>query len=99
MQRTDIPAPDEAEKLALTALAFLAGDGQRLTRFLQLTGIAPDRLLTDAGQTATLVAVLEHLASDESLLLVFASSANIDPAEILPALELLRGDGDGRGRW
>lgn len=90
---------DEAEELGIKALAFLAEDGRRMGRFLQLTGIAPDRLLADAGETATLVAVLEHLAGDESLLLVFTTSANIDPAKIIPALDLLRADGGGNDRW
>jgi hypothetical protein len=34
--------------------------------------------------------VLEHLAGDESLLLVFAASANVAPETLAPALALLQ---------
>ena len=46
----------------------------------------------------TLAAVLDHLLADESLLMVFAAGAGIDPAQILPARTTLGGRneaGDG----
>jgi hypothetical protein len=76
---------EEAAALALQGLAFLAEDGPRLGRFLALTGIGPDRLRAVADAPDTLLAVFEHLMSDESLLLVFAASKGIPPASVAPA--------------
>jgi hypothetical protein len=70
---------DQAETIALTALAFLAEDVQRLGRFLALTGIGPGELKAEAGSARVLAAVLDHLMKDESLLLVFAASSAIAP--------------------
>ncbi|MCK5549327.1 MAG: DUF3572 family protein, partial [Hyphomicrobiaceae bacterium] len=39
---------DTAETIAISALAFLAGDEQRLGRFLALTGIGPPELKAQA---------------------------------------------------
>ncbi|WP_334146612.1 DUF3572 family protein [Hyphomicrobium sp.] len=76
---------EEAAALALQGLAFLAEDGPRLGRFLALTGIGPDRLRAVADAPDTLLAVFEHLMSDESLLLVFAASKGIPPESLAPA--------------
>ena len=76
---------EEAAALALQGLAFLAEDGPRLGRFLALTGIGPDRLRAVAAAPDTLLAVFEHLMSDESLLLVFAASKGIPPESLAPA--------------
>lgn len=79
----------QAEALGLTALTFLAEDGERLVRFLSLTGTTPADLRAGAGQPHMLAAVLGHLLEDEPLLLVFTSMKFIDPATIAPAHELL----------
>lgn len=76
---------DEAEKIALQALKFLAEDGARLGRFLSLTGIGPAELRASAGERHVLAAVLGHLLEDESLLLMFASGYRIAPEEIRKA--------------
>jgi hypothetical protein len=83
------PSAEIAASLALAGLAFLAEDAPRLGRFLSLTGIGPDHLREAAGATDTLLAVLDHLLSDESLLLVFAASKGIAPETVAPARELL----------
>ena len=79
----------QAEQLGLAALTFLAEDGERLVRFLSLTGTTPARLRASAGQPQLLAAVLGHLLEDEPLLLVFTSMKGIDPATIAPAHALL----------
>jgi hypothetical protein len=79
------PTADTATTLALSALAFLAEDGQRLGRFLALTGIGPDQLRAAADAPETLLAVLDHLLGDESLLLVFTASKGIAPETVYPA--------------
>lgn len=80
---------EEAEVIGLKALAFLADDEARLGRFMALTGISADELRAHAGETGTICAVLEYMASDESLLLVFAAENNLPPERIGPALYLL----------
>lgn len=79
------PTREEAETLALSALAFLADDAERLGRFLAETGIGPDTLMRQAGTPATMAAVLDHILADESLLLVFAAGAGLKPEQIAAA--------------
>lgn len=83
--RAQKPTAETAATLALTALVFLAGDGPRLGRFLALTGIEPDQLRAAADAPETLLAVLDYLLGDESLLLVFTASIGIAPETVLPA--------------
>ena len=80
---------EEAEIIALKALAFLADDEARLGRFLALTGLSGPELRANAGEASTLSAVLEHLAGDESLLLVFAAEASLPPQQVGLALQAL----------
>jgi len=49
-----------AEGLAIQALTFIAGDGERLGRFLATTGIGPVQIRAAAQQPGFLVGVLEH---------------------------------------
>lgn len=76
------PTPDEAEALALSALAYLAADADRLGRFLAETGIEPDTLMRQADTPTTMAAVLDHILADESLLLVFAADAGLKPEQV-----------------
>lgn len=90
--RTNSPAASEkAEAIGLAALVFLTEDGERLGRFLGETGILPADLGQAAGAPEMLAAVLDHLLQDESLLMVFAAGAGIEPAEIGPARIALAG--------
>ena len=86
---------EEAEVIGLRALAFLAEDEARLSRFLALTGLTGEELSMRAADTATLCAVLDHLAGDESMLLVFTASASLPPERIGPASELLASRAEG----
>lgn len=90
------PNRDEAEALALSALAFLAEDGARLGRFLGETGIEPQALARRASAPDTLVAVLDYLLGDEPLLLVFSATTGHQPDQIAIARDLLGAD-DVRG--
>jgi hypothetical protein len=78
-----------AESIAIEVLSFLAADAARLDRFLALSGIAVDDLRAAAGEPGFLPAILEHLASDEKLLLAFAAHAGQNPEEIAKAREIL----------
>ena len=82
---------DQAEVIALQALAFLAEDAQRLGTFLALTGLGPDELRAQARERHLLAAVLDHLLRNESELLVFAADYKIAPELIGRAHAALEG--------
>lgn len=84
-------ARDAAETIALRALAFLAGDGERLGRFLAITGLGPDELRAQAREPRMLAGVLDYLMQDETLLLVFAAENSIKPETIAAAYFALAG--------
>jgi hypothetical protein len=80
---------EAAAEVAVAALTFLAGDAERLGRFLALTGIAPQSLRAAARESGFLLGVLDHVAADEDLLLAFASENQIDPQAVLQARDAL----------
>jgi hypothetical protein len=92
--RKDVSA-DEAELLAIKALGFLAGDAERLGRFLSVTGIGPETLRAAASQTSFLVQVLDYLMQDESLLVAFAADQMILPDRVTMSHRRLSGAGFG----
>ncbi len=80
---------DGAETIGLQALGFLAADNNRIAKFLGLTGIDPSVLAAQAKSPSMLLAVLEHLAQDESVLLVFTSAYGLAPEAIAEAIRRL----------
>jgi hypothetical protein len=78
-----------AESIAIEGLTFLAGNPARLDRFLALSGLGRDNLRAAAGEPGFLAGVLDHLASDESLLLAFAANARHAPETIAKARDIL----------
>jgi Protein of unknown function (DUF3572) len=86
--KTPIPAP---ETLALQALAFIAGDDDRLERLIGLTGIAPGSLREIARDPGGLGAVLDYLLGWEPLLLEFAEAHELKPESIASARRKLPG--------
>jgi hypothetical protein len=80
---------DRAHSIGVSALLFLAGDMQRLSRFLTLTGVGPAELREQSRSPGMLAAVLDHLMQDESALLVFCASDSIPPEDIAPARRAL----------
>jgi hypothetical protein len=71
--------------LAIQALAFIADEPERLAGFLAVTGLTVERIRQAANQPDFLTGVLEHMLANESLLIAFAASAAIDPAEVARA--------------
>ncbi len=59
--------PEAAEGIAIQALSFIAGDGERLGSFLAATGIGPTEIRAASRQPGFLAGVLQYLASDERL--------------------------------
>jgi hypothetical protein len=99
----DVPSPrsrgksapmsrDVAESLAIEGLSFLAAERARIERFLALSGLDPDTLRAAAASPDFLVAVLDHLAGEEDLLLAFATNRGLDPETIATARRVLSPD-------
>jgi hypothetical protein len=86
---------DTAEMIAIQALGFLAGDTERLERFLALTGIGPEALRAAAQEPGFLAGVLDHVAGDEAMLLAFAANAGIAPERVAQARAMLSEAGRG----
>ena len=86
---------DSARSLAVSALAFIAADSDRLNRFLSLTGLGPDNLRTAAADPAFLGSVLDYLVGDEGLLVEFAADAGLKPEAVARAHAVLRGPTEG----
>ena len=73
---------EEAEVAALKALGFLAADPERLTRFMDLSGLDIATIRASAGDPAFLGGILDHLLADDSLLLIFAEEHGLKPERI-----------------
>src|SRR5262245_51970280 len=85
---------EQAEGLAIQALAFIAGNSERLGRFLGVTGIEPADIRTAAREPGFLVGVLDYMASDEQLIGAFAREADLDATDIERGRAVL-----GGGTW
>jgi hypothetical protein len=70
---------DEAEKIAIAGLSHIAGDPERLSRFLALSGLDLGHLRAAAGEPGFLGGVLTFLAGDERSLLDFAAASGYAP--------------------
>jgi hypothetical protein len=71
-----------AERLAIEALQFIAGEPDALARFLAASGLGPSTLRRAAADPAFLPGVLDFLLSDESLLVAFSMRAEVPPERI-----------------
>jgi hypothetical protein len=85
------PPATDADTLALRALGFLASEPERLEPFLAATGLGPATLRSAAAQPGFLLAVLDHLAGSDSLLLEFAGNAGVSPESVIAARDRLAG--------
>lgn len=73
---------EDAEILAINVLGFLAADGERLLRFMDLSGLDVAAIRAGADKPAFLGGILDHLLADESLLLIFAEEHHVRPERI-----------------
>ena len=80
-----------AEKLAISALSYLAGEPERLGTFLAETGIGPEMIRKAAADPAFLAGLLDYVAADEPLLLDVAEHAGIRPTDVEHAQAVLNG--------
>ena len=82
---------NDAEALALAALAATLTDERRAKRFLDLSGIGTDELRSRAGEPALLAALLHFLEGHEPDLLDVAEAIGVKPQELVAAREELEG--------
>ena len=80
-----------AETLAIQALAFIAEEPQSLSRFLNASGISVEHVRMASREPGFLAGVLDHMLSDETLLIAFARSAGIEAADVARAARALGG--------
>ncbi|QCK87397.1 DUF3572 family protein [Phreatobacter aquaticus] len=85
---------EHAEAMGIDALGFLAAEPERLERFMALAGIDLSTIREVARDSAFLAAVLDHLMSDEPLLLAFAANKGVKPEVVVRCAHLL-----GGGPW
>ena len=62
---------------------------ERLGRFLALTGLNPQTIRAAAHEPGFLMAVLDHIAAEDALLVAFAADSGLDPARVAQAREVL----------
>jgi hypothetical protein len=82
---------ESGENLAIQALGFLAQEPERFDGFLAATGIGPDMIRRAAADPAFLAGVLDHVVSDEALLLAVAEHAGVKPEAVMRAHVQLSG--------
>jgi hypothetical protein len=78
-----------AEIVAVQALSFLAGEPERLGRFLAEAGIGPETLRSAASDPNFLVSVLDFILHDDETVKAFATAAKLHPTNIMAAREVL----------
>jgi len=76
------PRREQAQELAIAALAYLASEPEHLGGFLAETGVGPERIRQAARDPNFLSGVLDHVSGNEALLIAFAHHAGINPTEI-----------------
>ena len=86
-----VHSTNDAETLALSALAATLTDERRAQRFLDLSGIDTEELRRRAAEPALLAAVLRFLEAHEPDLIAVAEAIGAKPADLVAAREVLEG--------
>ena len=82
---------EQAEILALEALAWLAGQPDAIAKFLTMSGLEASELRLAVGDSGLQSSVLDYLLANENLLLEFCENASIKPQEVHSARYRLGG--------
>ena len=82
---------NDAETLALSALAATLTDERRARRFLDLSGIDTEELRLRAAEPALLAALLRFLEAHEPDLIDVATAVGVEPKVLVAAREELEG--------
>ena len=86
---TNADTKDDAQTLALRALAWTLADPERARRLLDLTGLDPADLRARAGDPAVLGAALGFLQAHQPDLLACAEALEVSPERLIAAQETL----------
>ena len=70
---------EDAQTIALKAIAFIATDDELLSRFVALTGCGMDNIRERIGDPAFLGGVLDFILGDEPTLLAFVEKEDMTP--------------------
>ena len=83
--------------LAIQALTFIANNPEHAERFLALSGIGFGDLRAAAADPGFLLGVMDHVVSDEPLLMLVAAEAGVTPETVVQAHDRMtrRNLGDG----
>jgi len=79
------PTTNDAEALALAALAATLTDERRARRFLDLTGLDANELRARAGERSLLAATLAFLENHEPDLVAVAQAIGTTPESLVSA--------------
>jgi len=78
-----------AEIVAVQALSFIAGDPERLGKFLAETGLGPHTLRNAASDPHFLASVLDFVMRDDATVKAFATASDLHPTNIAAARQAL----------
>ncbi len=81
-KRPAAPAPlttQDAQAVALKAVAFIAADDELLPRFVALSGCGLDDIRQRIADAAFLGGVMDFILGDEPTLLAFVAAADLAP--------------------
>ncbi|MCW9034039.1 MAG: DUF3572 domain-containing protein [Rhodospirillales bacterium] len=82
---------EQAETIALQALAFIAGEDRALEGLISQTGLGFEDMKAQVGDATFLAGVMDFTLSDESLLLAFCEAAELPPETPTQARRALPG--------
>lgn len=82
---------ENAETIALQALAWLVADGDEMDAFMGHTGLDQAALRAGAGDSAFLGGVLDYLLAEEARLMAFVGDAGLKPDQPARARAALPG--------
>ena len=89
MKKPNQKTREVAEIVAIQALSFLAGEPERLGKFLAESGIGPESLRASASDPNFLIHVLDFILRDDETVKAFAKSSQLHPTNIMAAREVL----------
>lgn len=89
MRKPTQNAREVAEIVAIQALAFVAGDANRLGAFLAESGIGPETLRGAVADPQFLAQVLDFVMRDDATVKAFAAASNLHPTNIAAAHQAL----------
>ena len=85
---------EEAQRIAVGAFTYIANDEAMLTRFISVTGVAPNDMRAAAMESGFLAGVLDFLMGHEPDAVAFANEFGIAPDDVGRARLTLTGNSD-----